>query len=680
MSRPMAHFWKIASASLVVVLASGQQQDTVGGEVPLEDQVARVGPGVSQPSVLEKHDPEYSQQARTAGVCGTVLLSLIVDIDGKAKRIRVIRGLGYGLDERAIAAVRDWTFAPGAKNGQPVPVYATIQTSFRLLSRCKTGTPEKPKPPRIPKPLITVRLAGESGASIDSAAISPDGQRVAYSSGSGVYVVPFSGGDRRLLPDSRGLSFVRWSSDSAKILLRSTSGEASLKWMTVESGATQRADNADLSSGDSPDGRHHVLVTGKGKVLTVNDSAGKSLGTWDMAGRSTIRQTSWAADGRHLAVLSSSPVESTIHIVEMPEGKIEVAPGVSDLDVESIAWSGSDRLIVAARETIDNKPTTNLWELRKGAAPLRLSYWTGMSMTPLTLNISGQRAIFRHSTRRRQVYIAETAEGHLKGTPQALAFDASDSYPTDWTRDGKAILFTATSNGLQRIYKQDLNGKAPELLVDLRGSQNSARFAPDGQTVLFRLTPLGARSYEVMRIGPTSGKPEPIPDLGQTTNFRCSASGPCIFVTRQSGTLVCSEFDPSKGKTREIYREPAGAGDPDVSPDGKWLAYVLAASEGNKIVVRSTESGEVKREIAVGTATKLLNLDWAADGKGFYSSQSSKTEAQLLHIDESGKVTVLWTEPGTGTFGIWAIPAPDGKHLALAMYSTQSEIYAVENF
>jgi len=93
----------------------------------------KVGGGVSQPSVLVKVDPEYSEEARKAKYSGTVLLQLVVDIDGKAKSIKVVKGVGLGLDEKAVEAVQKWKFLPGKKDGKPVPVYATVEVNFRLL-------------------------------------------------------------------------------------------------------------------------------------------------------------------------------------------------------------------------------------------------------------------------------------------------------------------------------------------------------------------------------------------------------------------------------------------------------------------------------------------------------------------------------------------------------------------
>ena len=95
--------------------------------------VFRVGGGVSQPAVLYKVDPEYSEEARKAKYSGTVLLSVVVDIDGKARDIRVVKSLGMGLDEKAVEAVQKWKFKPGMKGGAAVNVRATIEVNFRLL-------------------------------------------------------------------------------------------------------------------------------------------------------------------------------------------------------------------------------------------------------------------------------------------------------------------------------------------------------------------------------------------------------------------------------------------------------------------------------------------------------------------------------------------------------------------
>jgi TonB family protein len=95
--------------------------------------VYRVGGGVTSPQILHQVDPEYSEEARKAKYNGTVLLKIVVDETGRVRDVQVVRGVGLGLDEKAIEAVNKWKFKPGMRNGVPVAVSATIEVNFRLL-------------------------------------------------------------------------------------------------------------------------------------------------------------------------------------------------------------------------------------------------------------------------------------------------------------------------------------------------------------------------------------------------------------------------------------------------------------------------------------------------------------------------------------------------------------------
>lgn len=93
----------------------------------------RAGGPVIAPKVIEKHDPEYSEEARVARLRGSVLLTLEVGVDGQPRNLRVRKSLGLGLDESAAASVSRWRFEPGTKDGKPVVVATNIEVSFRLL-------------------------------------------------------------------------------------------------------------------------------------------------------------------------------------------------------------------------------------------------------------------------------------------------------------------------------------------------------------------------------------------------------------------------------------------------------------------------------------------------------------------------------------------------------------------
>ena len=94
--------------------------------------VYHIGGGVSKPECVSCPEPEFSEEARKAKYQGTVVLSVVVGPDGVPRSIQVARGLGMGLDEKAIETVKKWRFEPAKKDGNPVSVYAQIEVSFHL--------------------------------------------------------------------------------------------------------------------------------------------------------------------------------------------------------------------------------------------------------------------------------------------------------------------------------------------------------------------------------------------------------------------------------------------------------------------------------------------------------------------------------------------------------------------
>ena len=94
----------------------------------------RPGNGVETPRLLREVKPQYTAQAMRAKIQGEVLLECIVQPDGQVGNIRVVRSLdaAFGLDQEAIKAARQWRFAPGTKQGQPVAVLVTIAIAFTL--------------------------------------------------------------------------------------------------------------------------------------------------------------------------------------------------------------------------------------------------------------------------------------------------------------------------------------------------------------------------------------------------------------------------------------------------------------------------------------------------------------------------------------------------------------------
>jgi protein TonB len=93
----------------------------------------RIGGGVSSPVVIYQVEPEFSEEARKAKFMGVVVVNLIVDSKGMPQNVHVLRGVGMGLDQKAVEAVRQYRFKPAIAEGKPVPVELNVQVDFQIF-------------------------------------------------------------------------------------------------------------------------------------------------------------------------------------------------------------------------------------------------------------------------------------------------------------------------------------------------------------------------------------------------------------------------------------------------------------------------------------------------------------------------------------------------------------------
>jgi len=94
----------------------------------------RTTPGVI-PQPVYRVEPRYSEAARVARQQGSVTLCVTTGEDGTVRDARVVRHLGYGLDESALDAVRQWRFRPAQKDGKPAAAVVLIEVGFNLLAK-----------------------------------------------------------------------------------------------------------------------------------------------------------------------------------------------------------------------------------------------------------------------------------------------------------------------------------------------------------------------------------------------------------------------------------------------------------------------------------------------------------------------------------------------------------------
>jgi TonB family protein len=92
----------------------------------------RPGAGITPPSIQREVKPIYTEEGRRRGVEGDVVMEVVVRSDGSVGNIKILQGLGSGLDQRASEAVRQWRFSPARRFGEAVDVLVEIAVEFRL--------------------------------------------------------------------------------------------------------------------------------------------------------------------------------------------------------------------------------------------------------------------------------------------------------------------------------------------------------------------------------------------------------------------------------------------------------------------------------------------------------------------------------------------------------------------
>jgi TonB family protein len=100
-----------------------------GPSVPTAPNAVRAGGNVPLPVRTVYVEPVYPDAARLAGIDGMVILEALIGEDGKVMDARIMRSIP-ALDAAALAAVRQWAFAPTIVNGVPQKVVMSLTVSF----------------------------------------------------------------------------------------------------------------------------------------------------------------------------------------------------------------------------------------------------------------------------------------------------------------------------------------------------------------------------------------------------------------------------------------------------------------------------------------------------------------------------------------------------------------------
>ena len=147
-------------ATFVVALALSASSLAAGQEQAAYEP----GRGITNPELIRKVEPKYTDQAKAQRITGEVWLDCVVQADGTVKVLGVKKSLDktYGLDDAAVEAAKSWLFKPGVKDGKPVPVHVVLIQEFKLSHSEEIHPPGAPIQNPVLKSKVDPRYSQEA--------------------------------------------------------------------------------------------------------------------------------------------------------------------------------------------------------------------------------------------------------------------------------------------------------------------------------------------------------------------------------------------------------------------------------------------------------------------------------------------------------------------------------------
>ncbi len=567
------------------------------------------------------------------------------------------------------------------------------------------------------KELVQRQLTANSPENpILAAAISPDGKFLAYSDANGFHLRLISTGETKQLALPSGLAVasifsgapetlgapLSWFPDGSKVLITATTpGETPSLWaVSILGGAARKLRDGAAAASVSPDGSQIAFLAdydlGSAKGIWVSTADGDDQRRIMTAQHGEyFNEVTWAPNGQRLAY-SKGLAGSGIYVSVIESVSLKSGPPtriLSSPKLQGFCWLPDGRIVYSLRQSVMTGADSNLWEVRTitqtgepTGDPRQLTNWPGFSFSGFTVTADGKQMEFLRLTAKAHVYVGELdAKGtHLNNT-RRLTFDEHSEWPERWTPDSRAVVFWSDRDGRWDIFKQTLDKDAAAELLPLGPEPKwYSSFSPDGHWILYLALPEarfpgGSVPVRIMRVPVSGGPPQLVLTALGTTDIRCTRAPAnlCVLDEQQQGHLVFTSVDPVKGRGRELASmdiEPSMTSTWDLSPDGSRIAVIR---EG-RIRLLSLKSG-VTTDLAVRGGNSFGEIDWSADGNALFVSSQTSQDTTLLRVDLRGEPRALWHQK-LNFMGTKGIPSPDRRHLAVAGWTTDSNVWMIENF
>jgi serine/threonine protein kinase len=546
---------------------------------------------------------------------------------------------------------------------------------------------------------------------VGGGSISPDGKYLAYPDTDGIHLKLIQTGETKTIPQPEetkghpvGWAIGPWFPDSTRFLLNAypfggdttfRSARGTSVWIASMLGGPPHKlrDEAEADS-VSPDGSlisfgangwkfgdHELWLMGPDGENAHKVFAAADEHTW-------IGGIEWSPDGQTV-IYAQAEDESRNFMFTRRDLKggpvVTIRPPAIP---ENWVWLPGGRLIYRTNESEDK----NLWQARLDlqsntfvGKPQLLTKLTGFVLNPGNATADGKRLIVYQWRPIVNVFVGDLQAGGTRITPPTrLTLEESWNEPLAWTSDSKSILLYSNRGNVGRIFKQTMGQiNAVTLVTGPKGEDpGDACLSPDGAWVFYKLGPDDPTKDKLMRVPVTGGTPEPVLSAHLEGRPHCARSPAtlCVMAERSADRkqLVFTAFDSVKGRGRKLAEFDTDAAVDywwDLSPDGTRIAIVK--NREGQIHILSLNGGAL-RDITVKGWNTLTSAAWAADGKSLFASSFGARGPVLLSVDFQGNAQFLWEQPGG--IDTYAVPSPDGRHLALRAWNVEGNLWMMEDF
>jgi eukaryotic-like serine/threonine-protein kinase len=588
----------------------------------------------------------------------------------------------------------------------------------------------------LPEVKLRQLTSNSSENAVKTGAVSPDGKYLAYTDRLGMHLKLIQTGETWtvLQPDESKGNSVEWQigpdpgwwfPDSTRFLAIAkplrigaddvTSRDSSIWIVSVLGGPPRKLRDEAYPYAISPDGSLVSFGTNKGRlgdreIWVMRPDGGQARKVFDIDENGSIGGLQWSSDGQRVIYSKSVPknglagasfdeLSQTFVGGDLKGGPVTTIRSPFDLKTAAeFLWLPDGRMVYRTWDRGFRSTTCNLWQVRLDprtsefiGKPQRITNFAEVCASGFSVTADSKHLVFRESRIRASVYVADFQAGGTRITnPSRLTLDEGWNNPAAWTADGKAFVFYSDRNGATALFKQSLGQDTAEPLVTVKEDETlpgGACLSPEGSWLLYLVGQKEgdpSAAVKLMRVPITGGTPQSILTINDGGQMCARFPSTLCAVAERSVDrkhLVFTAFDPVKGlgrKLTEFTTEATEATDNyewKLSPDGTRVA-ILKSREGRINIIRL--NGQSPQEITVKGWNTLTDANWAADGKSLFVSSFRDRGADLLSVDLQGNARLLWENKGG--IGTYAVPSPDGRHLAMQGFSEDGNMWMMENF